>query len=194
MLRWLAFYLEKLTKSVIKDSLVYHSGEVRTSSLRIMHIGLISESKFPKGLVGMENVKEPSHVNLWLQVTAVPLDSYCNDRSAEYEWRVLKEGGSLAAKQCLLNGAPELAVDWLNRRSQFFPEPAGGLWSIRPQNGWSFIRIPGESSSFLLAYVQSFDTGRAKEILHVVVSDIWNSEFLRYLFSLLPLVTVGKDA
>ncbi|ELW48145.1 DNA helicase INO80 [Tupaia chinensis] len=81
-----------------------------------------------------------------LKVTAVPLDSYCNDRSAEYERRVLKEGGSLAAKQCLLNGAPELAADWLNRRSQFFPEPAGGLWSIRPQNGWSFIRIPGKES------------------------------------------------
>ncbi|KAF7463987.1 Hypothetical predicted protein [Marmota monax] len=80
------------------------------------------------------------------RVTAVPLDSYCNDRSAEYERRVLKEGGSLAAKQCLLNGAPELAADWLNRLSQFFPEPAGGLWSIRPQNGWSFIRIPGKES------------------------------------------------
>ncbi|KFO32949.1 DNA helicase INO80 [Fukomys damarensis] len=80
------------------------------------------------------------------RVTAVPLDSYCNDRSAEYERRVLKEGGSLAAKQCLLNGAPELAADWHNRRSQFFPEPPGGLWSIRPQNGWSFIRIPGKES------------------------------------------------
>nr|XP_020864893.1 DNA helicase INO80 isoform X2 [Phascolarctos cinereus] len=80
------------------------------------------------------------------RVTAVPLDSYCNDRSAEYERRVLKEGGSLAAKQCLLNGAPELALDWLNRPSQFFPQPPGGLWSIRPQNGWSFIRIPGKES------------------------------------------------
>lgn len=88
-------------------------------------------------------------MNISLQVTAVPLDSYCNDRSAEYERRVLKEGGSLAAKQCLLNGAPELAADWLNRRSQFFPEPAGGLWSIRPQNGWSFIRIPGKCSVLL---------------------------------------------
>jgi DNA helicase INO80 len=85
--------------------------------------------------------------NFTLQVTAVPLDSYCNDRSAEYERGVLKEGGSLAAKQCLLNGAPELATDWLSRRSQFFPEPAGGLLSIRPQNGWSFIRIPGEFSA-----------------------------------------------
>lgn len=79
----------------------------------------------------------------------MPLDSYCSDRSAEYERRVLKEGGSLVAKQCLLNGAPELAADWVNRRSQFFPEPAGGLWSIRPQNGWSFIRIPGKFSVLL---------------------------------------------
>lgn len=94
-------------------------------------------------------MQELSHVTVSLQVTAVPLDSYCNDRSAEYERRVLKEGGSLAAKQCLLNGAPELAAEWLNRRSQFFPEPAGGLWSIRPQNGWSFIRIPGKFSVLL---------------------------------------------
>lgn len=106
----------------------------------------------------------------------MPLDSYCNDRSAEYERRVLKEGGSLAAKQCLLNGAPELAADWLNQRSQFFPEPAGGLWSIRPQNGWSFIRIPGESS-VLLKYVNSFGKDKTREMLHVVVSDIWNSKF-----------------
>ncbi|KAK2103776.1 hypothetical protein P7K49_017632 [Saguinus oedipus] len=98
-----------------------------------------------------QQLKEPctplseQQLSVWLHlvVTAVPLDSYCNDRSAEYERRVLKEGGSLAAKECLLNGAPELAADWLNRRSRFFPEPAGGLWSIRPQNGWSFIRIPG---------------------------------------------------
>lgn len=106
----------------------------------------------------------------------MPLDSYCNDRSAEYERRVLKEGGSLAAKQCLLNGAPELAADWLNQRSQFFPEPAGGLWSIRPQNGWSFIRIPGESS-VCLKYVNSFGKDKTREMLHVVVSDIWNSKF-----------------
>lgn len=99
-------------------------------------------------------------VTLALQVTAVPLDSYCNDRSAEYERRVLKEGGSLAAKQCLLNGAPELATDWLNRRSQFFPEPAGGLWSIRPQNGWSFIRIPGKFSAPLEQRVPSFGKRR----------------------------------
>ncbi|XP_030887416.1 chromatin-remodeling ATPase INO80, partial [Leptonychotes weddellii] len=94
----------------------------------------------------LRRIKKDVENELSDKVTAVPLDSYCNDRSAEYERRVLKEGGSLAAKQCLLNGAPELAAEWLNRRSQFFPEPAGGLWSIRPQNGWSFIRIPGKES------------------------------------------------
>lgn len=112
-----------------------------------------------------------------LQVTAVPLDSYCNDRSAEYERRVLKEGGSLAAKQCLLNGAPELAADWLNRRSQFFPEPAGGLWSIRPQNGWSFIRIPGKFS-VLLECVPSSGKGRGTEEMAL---DIWYSKFLGFV-------------
>ncbi|KFV47303.1 DNA helicase INO80, partial [Tyto alba] len=80
------------------------------------------------------------------RVTAVPLEFYCNDRSAEYERRALKEGGSLEAKQCVLNGAPELAADWLKQSSQFFPEYPGGLLGIRPQNGWSFIRIPDKES------------------------------------------------
>ncbi|XP_038597218.1 chromatin-remodeling ATPase INO80 isoform X2 [Tachyglossus aculeatus] len=80
------------------------------------------------------------------RVTAGPLESYCNDRSAEFERRALRDGGSLAAKQCLLNGAPELAADWPNRRYQFFPAAPGGLWGIRPHNGWSFIRIPGKES------------------------------------------------
>lgn len=109
-----------------------------------------------------------------VQVTAVPLDSYCNDRSAEYERGVLKEGGSLAAKQCLLNGAPELATDWLNRRSQFFPEPAGGLWSIRPHNGWSFIRIPGEFSA-PLEHGPSVGQRRMGEKAHVIVFIVWYS-------------------
>lgn len=114
----------------------------------------------------------------------MPLDSYCNDPSAEHEQRVLKEGGSLAAKQCLLNGAPELAAHWLNRRSQFFPEPTGGLCSIRPQNGWSFIRIPGESY-ILLGYVPSFGKG-PESILHVAVLGIWNSEFFGVSVSFCP--------
>lgn len=121
-------------------------------------------------------------MTLSLQVTAEPLDSYSSDRSAEYKRRVLKEGGNLAAEQRLLNGAPELAADWLNRRSQIFPEPAGGLWSIRPQHGWSFIRIPG-GFSILLEYVPSFSKGRTKKMLRVVVSSIWNLDFFRFLFS-----------
>ncbi|XP_062973777.1 chromatin-remodeling ATPase INO80 [Elgaria multicarinata webbii] len=80
------------------------------------------------------------------RVTAVPLDSYCNDRSAEYERKALKEGGSLEAKQCALHGAPELAAGWLKRCSQLFPDYPGGLLGVRPQNGWSFIRIPDKES------------------------------------------------
>ncbi|KFO87637.1 DNA helicase INO80 [Buceros rhinoceros silvestris] len=80
------------------------------------------------------------------RVTAVPLEFYCNDRSAEYDRKTLKEGGSLEAKQCVLHGAPELAADWLKQCSQFFPECPGGLLGIRPQNGWSFIRIPDKES------------------------------------------------
>uniref|UniRef100_A0A8C8SWV8 Chromatin-remodeling ATPase INO80 n=1 Tax=Pelusios castaneus TaxID=367368 RepID=A0A8C8SWV8_9SAUR len=80
------------------------------------------------------------------RVTAVPLDFYCNDKSAEYEHRALKEGGSHEAKQCILNGAPELAADCLKQCSQFFPEYPGGLLGVRPQNGWSFIRIPDKES------------------------------------------------
>ena len=74
------------------------------------------------------------------------MDFYCNDRSAEYERKALKEGGSLEAKQCLLYGTPELAAGWLKRCFQFFPEHPGGLMGVRPQNGWSFIRIPGRFS------------------------------------------------
>ncbi|RLW10449.1 hypothetical protein DV515_00002305 [Chloebia gouldiae] len=80
------------------------------------------------------------------RVTAVPLEFYCNDRSAEYERRALREGGSLEAKQCVLHGSPELAAEWLKQCSQFFPEHPGGLLGIRPQNGWSFIRIPDKES------------------------------------------------
>ncbi|NWU91381.1 INO80 ATPase, partial [Upupa epops] len=80
------------------------------------------------------------------RVTAVPLELYCNDRSAEHECRSLREGGSLEAKQCVVHGSPELAADWMKQRFQFFPECPGGLLGIRPQNGWSFIRIPDKES------------------------------------------------
>ncbi|KAM6461060.1 chromatin-remodeling ATPase INO80 isoform 1-T2 [Liasis olivaceus] len=80
------------------------------------------------------------------RVTAVPLDFYCNDRSAEHERKALKEGGTLEAKQCVFYGAPELATSWVKRCSQLFPESPGGLLGLRPPNGWSFIRIPDKES------------------------------------------------
>ncbi|XP_026520374.1 chromatin-remodeling ATPase INO80 [Notechis scutatus] len=80
------------------------------------------------------------------RVTAVPLDFYCNDGSAEYERKALKEGGTLDAKQCVFYGAPELATSWLKRCSRLFPEAPGGLLGLKPPNGWSFIRIPDKES------------------------------------------------
>ncbi|XP_069493608.1 chromatin-remodeling ATPase INO80 [Ambystoma mexicanum] len=79
-------------------------------------------------------------------ITSVLLDSYCNDRSAEYERKAMRNGGSLPAKQCVMYGSPELAAEWLNRRFRFFPECPGGLLAVRPQNGWSFIKIPDKES------------------------------------------------
>ncbi|KAM4662827.1 chromatin-remodeling ATPase INO80 isoform 2-T2 [Discoglossus pictus] len=79
-------------------------------------------------------------------ITAVPIDSYCNDRSAEYERRILRDGGSLDARQCVMYGAPELAADWPKRHYQFFPGSPGGLLAIRPPRGWSYIRIPDKES------------------------------------------------
>ncbi|KAG8449686.1 hypothetical protein GDO86_016362 [Hymenochirus boettgeri] len=79
-------------------------------------------------------------------VTATPIDVYCNDRSAEYERRVFRAGGSPDVRQCLMFGAPELSVDWLKRHIQFFPANPGGLLSVRPQHGWSYVRIPDKES------------------------------------------------
>ncbi|KAJ1104389.1 hypothetical protein NDU88_001801 [Pleurodeles waltl] len=79
-------------------------------------------------------------------ITSALLDFYCNDRSAEYERKAMRDGGSLVAKQCVLYGSPELSADWSNRRFHFFPEGPGGLLAVTPQNGWSFIRIPDKES------------------------------------------------
>lgn len=106
------------------------------TSVKVTEVGFGDE--------GEEQSEQECWLQFYLQVTAVPLEFYCNDRSAEYERRALREGGSLEAKQCLVSGAPELAADWQKQSSQFFPEYPGGLLGIRPQNGWSFIRIPGE--------------------------------------------------
>uniref|UniRef100_A0A4W3JH07 Chromatin-remodeling ATPase INO80 n=1 Tax=Callorhinchus milii TaxID=7868 RepID=A0A4W3JH07_CALMI len=80
------------------------------------------------------------------RVTAVPHEAYCCDRSAEYERRLVREGGSLTARQCLLYGTPQLAVHWRNRLSSFFPDSPGGLFAIQARRGWSFIRIPDKES------------------------------------------------
>ncbi|XP_018421548.1 PREDICTED: DNA helicase INO80 isoform X2 [Nanorana parkeri] len=79
-------------------------------------------------------------------VTAFPVDTYCSDRSAEYERQMLKNGGSREARQCFLFGAPELYADWPLRNFQFFPERPGGLRAFKLLHGWSFIRIPDKES------------------------------------------------
>lgn len=80
------------------------------------------------------------------KVTAVPVERYCADRSAEYEWRQVRDGGSLTAKQCFLFGSPELACTWAARAHYFRPQSPGGLMALQPRHGWSFIRIPGKRS------------------------------------------------
>ncbi|XP_063295908.1 chromatin-remodeling ATPase INO80 [Pelobates fuscus] len=79
-------------------------------------------------------------------VTAPPIDTYCNDRSAEYERQALKKGGCQVPWQCVMFGAPELFSDWSKRHLQFFPGNPGGLVAVRPHQGWSFVRIPDKES------------------------------------------------
>ncbi|KAM8832897.1 chromatin-remodeling ATPase INO80 isoform 2-T2 [Spinachia spinachia] len=80
------------------------------------------------------------------RVTAVPMERYCNDRSAEYEWRVTRGGGGRVFKQCFLHGSPELAADWLARATALHPRGPGGVMALYPRHGWSFIRIPDKES------------------------------------------------
>ncbi|KAJ8356281.1 hypothetical protein SKAU_G00190750 [Synaphobranchus kaupii] len=80
------------------------------------------------------------------RVTAVPMERYCADRSAAYEWRAARDGGSVAAKQCFLYGTPQLAAAWAGRTQAFFPEAPGGVMSLYPRHGWSFIRIPDKET------------------------------------------------
>uniref|UniRef100_A0A671NA66 Chromatin-remodeling ATPase INO80 n=1 Tax=Sinocyclocheilus anshuiensis TaxID=1608454 RepID=A0A671NA66_9TELE len=76
------------------------------------------------------------------RVTSVPMERYCADRSAEYEWRLIRDGGSLIAKQCFLYGSPELACAWTQRSRAFLPQSPGGVMALQQRHGWSFIRIP----------------------------------------------------
>ncbi|KAG2457438.1 INO80 ATPase, partial [Polypterus senegalus] len=80
------------------------------------------------------------------RVSAVPMEQYCNDRSAEYEWAAMKEGGNFMAKQCFLYGDPALATNRVGRLPEFFPESPGGVMAINPRHGWSFIKIPDKES------------------------------------------------
>lgn len=78
------------------------------------------------------------------KVTAVLMERYCADRSAEYEWRVTRGGGGAVFKECFLYGSPELASDWCRRANSFHPRCPGGAMALYPRHGWSFIRIPGK--------------------------------------------------
>ncbi|XP_077567355.1 chromatin-remodeling ATPase INO80 isoform X2 [Stigmatopora nigra] len=80
------------------------------------------------------------------RVTAVPLERYCADRSAENEWRVMRAGGGTVFKECFLYGTPDLANDWRQRAGAFYPQQPGGVMAVFPQHGWSFIRIPDKES------------------------------------------------
>ncbi|XP_051511798.1 chromatin-remodeling ATPase INO80-like [Myxocyprinus asiaticus] len=80
------------------------------------------------------------------RVTSVPMERYCVDRSAEYEWRLIRDGWSLIAKQCFLYGSPELACAWAQRSQAFLPQSPGGVMALQPRHGWSFIRIPDKES------------------------------------------------
>ncbi|KAJ8269900.1 hypothetical protein GJAV_G00108040 [Gymnothorax javanicus] len=80
------------------------------------------------------------------RVTAVPMERYCADRSAEYEWRTMRDGGGVAAKQSFLYGTPQLAAAWACRTQAFYPESPGGVMPLNPRHGWSFIRIPDKET------------------------------------------------
>ncbi|XP_054617699.1 chromatin-remodeling ATPase INO80 isoform X1 [Dunckerocampus dactyliophorus] len=80
------------------------------------------------------------------RVTAVPMERYSADRSAEHELRVTRIGGGTVFKECFLYGTPELASDWRQRSGAFFPLCPGGVMALYPQHGWSYIRIPDKES------------------------------------------------
>uniref|UniRef100_A0A4W6EX31 Chromatin-remodeling ATPase INO80 n=1 Tax=Lates calcarifer TaxID=8187 RepID=A0A4W6EX31_LATCA len=80
------------------------------------------------------------------RVTAVPMERYCDDRSAEYEWWVTRGGGGAIFKQCFLYGSPDLASEWRVRANAFHPRCPGGVMALYPRHGWSFIQIPDKES------------------------------------------------
>ncbi|XP_077116962.1 chromatin-remodeling ATPase INO80 [Ranitomeya variabilis] len=79
-------------------------------------------------------------------VTAAPVDTYCNDRSAEYERQMWRNGGNTEVSKLLVFGTHDHQADWLIRDTPLFPENPCGLLAIRPCHGWSYIRIPDKES------------------------------------------------
>ncbi|CAJ0960372.1 unnamed protein product [Ranitomeya imitator] len=75
-------------------------------------------------------------------VTAAPIDTYCNDRSAENERQMWRNGGNTEVSKLLVFGTHDHQADWLIRDTPLFPENPCGLLAIRPCHGWSYIRIP----------------------------------------------------
>uniref|UniRef100_A0AAZ3P577 Chromatin-remodeling ATPase INO80 n=1 Tax=Oncorhynchus tshawytscha TaxID=74940 RepID=A0AAZ3P577_ONCTS len=91
-------------------------------------------------------VSLPSFLSLYQSVTAVPMERYCDDRSAEYEWQETRAGGGMAAKHCFLYGSLDLASDWMSRANTFYPRCPGGVMALYPRHGWSYIRIPDKET------------------------------------------------
>ncbi|KAL2081838.1 hypothetical protein ACEWY4_021656 [Coilia grayii] len=80
------------------------------------------------------------------RVTAPPMECYCDDRSAAYEWQRMWTGSTQTAKQCFMYGSPELASAWASRSQVFSASVPGGIMAQYPRNGWSFIRIPDKET------------------------------------------------
>uniref|UniRef100_A0A8C2KEZ6 Chromatin-remodeling ATPase INO80 n=1 Tax=Cyprinus carpio TaxID=7962 RepID=A0A8C2KEZ6_CYPCA len=147
LVRWLAVYLSfksayRLHHSRLWDEEVKENeaiGRARLGKLCLSHRDLILWLNRPTSFPNI-------HSSPTLQVTSVPMERYCADRSAEYEWRLIRDGGSLIAKQCFLYGSPELACAWAQCSQAFLPPSPGGIMALQQRHGWSFIRIPDKES------------------------------------------------
>uniref|UniRef100_A0A8C2KEI1 Chromatin-remodeling ATPase INO80 n=1 Tax=Cyprinus carpio TaxID=7962 RepID=A0A8C2KEI1_CYPCA len=120
-----------------------------TGSMLICHTDVVIHSR--RSSVQIFRPCQPTQPPKFLltvtpRVTSVPMERYCADRSAEYEWRLIRDGGSLIAKQCFLYGSPELACAWAQCSQAFLPPSPGGIMALQQRHGWSFIRIPDKES------------------------------------------------
>ncbi|TRY56987.1 hypothetical protein DNTS_023907, partial [Danionella cerebrum] len=128
---------------VLQDLVFTSSG-----SSMMSHTSVVIHSKLSSRRTLQHQATQPPKFLLTVtpRVTSVPMERYCVDRSAEYEWRQIRDGGSLIAKQCFLYGAPELASAWAQRSQRFRPLNPGGVMALQQRHGWSFIRIPDKES------------------------------------------------